>query len=501
MKLIETHKIKPDTFEGQDSARHWVYCGLDTCLTIEIFDAISPQLDNITNSTYRFSMDLMGPCLEMNMRGVLIDPIARDKAVELYKKDLQHVTGNLNTILIDGLGLQLNWNSHQQLKHLFYEVMGLPPIKKRNSKGEWAPTVDRDALEKLAESYFVAKPIISHILVAKDIAKKISVLTTEIDEDGRIRTSFNIGGTDTGRLSSSLSDFGTGTNLQNVEERLRRVFIADPGYKFTYIDLEQAESRAVGAIIWNEFHDGTYLDACESSDLHTYVARLAFPELAWTGDLKKDKLIAEQPFYRQHSYRHMAKVLGHGSNYSGQPGTMEKHTKISRDVIKGFQTRYFTAFPFILKWHEKVEQTIRHEGKMTNLMGRKRHFFGRRNDPTTHRAAIAYDPQGSVANILNTGMLRLWRARLSQLLLQVHDAVLTQHLEGDEDNVVPKECELLKIPIELSYGRTLVIPSEALVGWNWAKATQDNPNGLVKFYGHDQRQRWAASQEAQILVK
>lgn len=500
MKLIETHKIKPDTFEGNETYKHWSYCGMDTCLTLEIFDAITPQLDNVTNTTYRFSMDLMGPCLEMGMRGVLIDKPARDEAVKLYRKDLQHIVGNLNTILIDGLDLQLNYNSHQQLKHLFYDVMGLPPIKKRNSKGEYAPTVDRDALEKLAESYFVAKPIIYHILAAKDINKKIAVLTTEVDDDGRIRTSINIGGTDTGRLSSSLSDFGTGGNLQNVEERLRRVFISDLGYKFAYIDLEQAESRAVGGIIWNTFHDGTYLDACESGDLHTYVCRLAFPELPWTGDLKKDKVVAEQPFYRQHSYRHMAKVLGHGSNYMGTPPTMQKHTKIEQAVIKSFQTRYFTAFPFIPKWHDRVASTIQHEGKMTNLMGRKRHFFGRRNDPTTHRAGVAYDPQGSIADILNTGMLRLWRARLSELLLQVHDAVLTQHLEGDEDNVVPRECELIKVPIELSYGRTLVIPSEALVGWNWAKQTPANPDGLIKYHGTDKRVRSSSPTQAQILA-
>lgn len=784
MKLIETAKLRPDSLTDKDTERLFVYNGLDCCLTLEIFDAISPQLDNITNNTYRFSMDLMGPCLEMNMRGVLIDPKARDEAVALYRKDYEHIVGNLNTILIDGLDSPIsNWNSHQQLKHLLYDVMGIPPVKKRNSKGEFAPTVDRDALEKIYDSYFVTRPIISHILAAKDIGKKISVLTTEIDDDGRIRTSFNIGGTDTGRLSSSLSDFGTGcvlpsaevltrngwvkiseaneaneiaqwdkgtitfvpwkkhketssemiivkseqiqstltkghrvlfwdahnkkprvehaqnvskkhqvyiplggtleggliaypaflsmlmadfskegsgwrgsftkqrkidrflslakefnfpfneqkapkgyrrfyipgllnypkhwgewilnlspmtasvlleearywdsydrgsgfifftaseeqagwfatlahiagrsatirrveqnegsysdtvmwwvnvksrdyvqilkkywsvleysgdvycpqvpsgfwlvrenkfisvtgnTNLQNVEERLRKVFISDRGMKFAYIDLEQAESRAVGAIIWNSFHDGAYLDACESQDLHTYVARLAFPELPWTGDIKRDKEIAERPFYRQHSYRHVSKVLSHGSNYMGTPPTMQKHTKIDKHVIEEFQSRYFTAFPGIPRWHASVERTLRDEGKMINLMGRKRHFFGRRNDATTHRAAVAYDPQGSVANILNQGMIKLWRARLSQLLLQVHDATLTQHDEAKENEIVPQELELIKVPVELAYGRTLIIPSEASVGWNWAKAGPDNPDGLIKFRGNDTRKR------------
>jgi DNA polymerase I-like protein with 3'-5' exonuclease and polymerase domains len=47
-----------------------------------------------------------------------------------------------------------------------------------------------------------------------------------------MRTSYNIAGTRTGRLSSSFSEFGaSGTNFQNIEERLREIFVADPGHK------------------------------------------------------------------------------------------------------------------------------------------------------------------------------------------------------------------------------------------------------------------------------
>ena len=59
-----------------------------------------------------------------------------------------------------------------------------------------------------------------------DIGKKIGVLRTGIDPDGRIRTSYNIAGTSTGRFSSSVTEFGTGGNLQNIEEALRSILIA-----------------------------------------------------------------------------------------------------------------------------------------------------------------------------------------------------------------------------------------------------------------------------------
>src|SRR6266403_5270323 len=337
MKAIKTHLLTPQSVAALDEeSRYWIYNALDCCLTAEILDVIKPQLDNITRSTYEFSKSLQAPVLEMRMRGIRVDSEWRDRTITAYTTDLRTLEAQLNRILSEGIGFTINWNSPAQLKRLLYEVLSLPVQKKRNTKGLYTITADRDALEKL-ETYFNAQPIISHILALRDISKKIGVLRTSVDSDGRMRTSYNIAGTTTGRFTSSLSDFGTGGNLQNLEERLRRPFIADPGMKFAYIDLEQAESRLVGAIEWNLFGDGRYLDACESGDLHTSVCRLAWTELPWTSDLKGDRGVADRPFYRQHSYRHMSKILGHGTNYKGTPYTMAKHTKLEQRLIAEFQ--------------------------------------------------------------------------------------------------------------------------------------------------------------------
>jgi len=663
----------------------------------------------------------------MRLRGIRIDQTKRKTVLKSFRANLRTLEKNLYRIVVDGIGLDssFNWRSHQQLKNLFYDVLRIPPIKKRNTKGVWEATVDRKALEQL-EIHFYAEPLINHILALRDIGKKIGVLETDIDPDGRMRTSYNIAGTSTGRFASNLSDFGTGcvlpsaevltkngwirideasehsliaqwndgmiefvkwkkyvergsnlltikgkqyeltvtkghriiywdyynktpresmagllnghhqiylplggeingklhrpayhsmlmadfskeptgwrgsfkkirkinrflelankfgfrfieqkategyrrfyvpghldwpkkwanwvldldnesakqllsearywdshskgsgfifftvdadqaswfatlahiagksatvhkhrapknafaetemwwvnvkdrdyaqimpkhwsrssyngkvycpcvpssfwlvrqngfisvtgnTNLQNIAELLRSVFIADPGCKFAYIDLEQAESRLVGAIEWNHFYDGRYLDACESGDLHTSVCKQAWKSLPWTGDRKLDRKIADQPFYRQHSYRHMAKILGHASNYNGKPVTVARHTKLDTKTVADFQARYFAAFPAHHLWHAKVASDLRQWGNLTTLTDRKRWFFGRRNDDATIREAIAYDPQGSVGDILNRGMLNVWRANICELLLQIHDAILIQYPENHED--------------------------------------------------------------------
>lgn len=491
MKAIKTHELSPLTMPNSQTELLWIYNALDCCVTAEVLDAIKPQLDNQSRSVYEFEKSLQAPVMEMKLRGVLVDQELRAKTIKQYSEERQILQGNLDEIVTEGIGLKepVNPNSPAQLKRLFYEVLGLPPIKKRNGKGEWAPTVNRDALEQL-DNYFMARPLVSHILALRDCNKKIGVLKTGIDSDGRIRTSYNIAGTTTGRFSSNLSDFGTGTNMQNIEDSLRRVFVADPGYKFAYIDLEQAESRAVGAIEWNLFKDGRYLDACESGDLHTSVCRLAWGSLLpWTGDIRLDKALADQPFYRQHSYRHMAKVLGHGTNYNGKPYTMAKHTKLDQKLIAEFQARYFIAFPAHQQWHAAVASELLRTGNLTTLTGRRRWFFGRRNDDTTVREAIAYDPQGSVGDILNQGMLRVWRLQRCHLLLQVHDAILIQYPENMEATILPEVLREIEVPLPLNHGRILRIPSEAQVGWNWGKEAKDNPDGLKKWTGGDGRRR------------
>lgn len=461
-----------------------IYNGLDCCVTFEILNSLLPQLDPVTRRTYDFSRSLQGPVLDMRLRGVLVDKDRRGEVVEEYYAILQRLEQQLERIVREGTGLiGFNWQSNPKLKELFYDRLGIPPIKHRGSI-----TVNRAALERL-ESYAVARPFVNHLVAMRDIGKKIATLTTDLDHDGRIRTSYNIGGTSTGRLSSSLSEFGTGGNLQNIEDLLRSVFVADPGCKMAYLDAGQGESRVVGGIEYVLFSDPRYLDACESGDLHTTVARLVWPNLPWTGNLRSDKALAEEPYYRHYSRRFMCKKIGHGTNYAGQPKTLAQQAHVDIDLVEDFQPVYFRAFPAHLKWHAHVERALRETGTLVSLLGRKRQFWGRRNDPETLRAAIAYDPQGSLADIVNNGGLNLWRANICQLLMQVHDAWVVQYPEEREAELIPKIQKLLEYPVAIA-DRTLLIPYDVQTGWNFGHYNEKtNPHGLKEWRGEDRRSR------------
>jgi DNA polymerase-1 len=431
----------------------------------------------------------------MNARGVLIDLPRRDEVLLSYRKDTIRIAEQLNHILREGVGFDFEitknrknlWPSDQQLQDLFFNVMGLPVQWKRGANGERRPTVDRGALEKL-EHYFYAEPIVRHLYALRELGKKISFLSTQIDGNGRILTSFNIAGTTTGRLASSYGDFGTGTNLQNVENKLRSVFIADPGYKFCNIDLEQSDSRAVGAIQWNLFRDPRYLDACESGDLHTSVSRIAFQDLPFTGDLAADRAIASGHFYREFSYRDASKRLGHGTSYKGEPPKMSQATHIPIGDVIRFQKSFLSAYPAFQLWWEWVENEIKNYQRLQSFTGRQRHFFGHWRDSETIRQAIAYEPQNVTADTIDEGLLAVWGTGQVQLLLQVHDSILFQFPEDQEDTIVPAMLKLVQIERELKEGRKFTIPAEAKTGYNWSDDPSD-PDSLRKFKGHDDRRR------------
>jgi DNA polymerase-1 len=465
--------------------REWCYNGMDTMVTAEVLDALLPQLDNYTAATYSFSRALQGPALEMRLRGVLVDQSRKAEVIDEFFEKIEILDAQLTRIVLEGVGLSsFNWRSGPDLQRLFYDRLGIPPIRKGGR-----PTCDRNALEKM-EAYLIGRPIVRHITTMRDLQKKIDVLKTEIDPDGRIRTSYNIAGTNTGRFSSSFSEFGTGGNLQNVEESLRSILIADPGMKFAKFDAKSGESYCVGAIEWNLFHDDKYLLACESGDPHTATARICWPKLPWTGDLKHDKNVAEQPYYRHYTYRFMCKKLGHGSNYGGKPQTLSTQSKLPLSVVEQFQPLYFRAYPAHLQWQNWVDDELRRTGTLISLTGRKRQFWGRRSDQSTLREAIAYDPQCSLAEIVNRAMLNIWHARDAVLMMQDHDAVTIQYPEDREDEIIPRILEQLKVPIQLAHGRTLLIPYDCKTGFNRGDYDpKKNPDGLRDYQGHDERSR------------
>ena len=346
------------------------------------------------------------------------------------------------------------------------------------------------ALENLC-NYYHAEPFARVILAYRDASKLLSIISTGLDPDGRFRAAFNVAGTKTGRWSSNNSAFGSGANLQNIPDEVRRMFVPDPGMKICNIDLEQADARGVAAYAYACSGLDNLWRACESGDLHTTVSSLLWPEVRSRQD-------ADRLYYREYTYRDLAKRGGHGTNYLAKARTVAKHLKIPVSVAEDFQHKYFTAFPEIPMWHQHTITELQLTHRLTNLLGRTRTFLSRLDEDKTHRDAIAHLPQSLTGDYLMTGAISAWRAGLPiQWLCQVHDSIVFQYPEEYEAETLQAVAKHLIIEIPVR-DRVLVIPHEISVGWNWGKRSEKkgvvtNPLGMQKYRGKDERVRQALS--------
>lgn len=487
MKIINT--LKDDVLDLPKQESDWVYNALDCCLTHEVFTRLlEDDAAEKAMISYNFVRAMQAPAMAMSMRGIKIDKHKRNTLISSLQRRISKLETQLNELAYVIWKDNLNPRSPKQIKDFFYKHMRLAPVMEYNSQKKTREvSTSATALTKLAMDYR-ARPFVAHILRIRDLSKKIGTLRTGIDGDGRMRTSYNVTGTETGRWSSNENAFRTGTNLQNITNELREIFIADKGMKMAYIDLEQAESRAVAYLA----ADDSYIKACESGDLHTDVARMLWPNCS-VEDIKK------VPFSGIHTRRDLAKRCGHGTNYYGKPPTIAKHTGgIPVNIVEEFQQNYFEAFPGIPAWHQEIAHKLQKDQYIDTPLGRRRYFFGRSWSDDTLREAIAFVPQSLVGELLNLGMLHVWRkfdleTSEIQLLAQVHDAILIQYEDRGYDyelDLFDRIINTLQVPVDV-HGREMYIPASVEgVGWNWRKYDKDkNPDGLKELNSDDRARK------------
>lgn len=464
--------------------RELLYCGLDTMVTHDCFGQLLGQLTPESRGTYETSKAFMGPAMYMMRRGFKVDLNLRDQVVAEQRAHHAKLDGFLQELAEIVWGRPLNYNSPKQMLEFFFGDWLFIPTMYENKKGEMKPSTGRPVLERMLAEYPRAEPFCNLILGLRDADKIISTLNQDLLE-GRWHASFNPVGTDTWRWSSSNHPLGVGANLQNIDDEVRRAFVPDDEFVLFSFDQQGAEAKGVAYITGDE----SYIKAVESNDVHTMVASMVF-------GIPNDPAESKKLFYRGDSYRQIAKKFSHGSNYNGTPHTLARQARTPRKLVEEFQIKYFKAFKGIQEWHRWTARQLETKGYLISAYGDKRQFWNRLWDASTIRSAIAFQPQHIVGKLTAVACYRIWSElphKEVQLLANGHDAVILQIRKNSIATYYDKVLECLDNPLVVTdikgKSRTLRIPWDAEVGYNWGKRKEDdagrviNPLGMRRYRG------------------
>lgn len=464
----------------------WAYNCQDCIYTREVGEVeleIAKKMG--LEEVHSFQQAMFWPVLKAMLTGVRVIPEAR----AALAAEVQEQFTAREEFLVSVLGHTLNPASSPQMQKLFYDDLNQPPIMTRAKKGQPSHvTCDDEALQKIAAREPLLKPIVNCVSDIRTLGKFLKdFILAGLDEDGRMRCSYNIGGSESGksapktyRLSSSKNAFGSGANLQTIPSEksksvgkwearghvallgdpyalpnLRSMYGPDPGYTFFDLDLDRADLQVV---VWEAEDEMLKAALRLGADIHLLNAFV----LEGRNPPPLEELVEGHPRYPDHRgprkhLREFAKVFCHGTNYLGKSRTMAAHTGRTVHEIDRAQKIWFGAHPGIQLWHQRVIEQVRKHRFVENRFGYRWYIFDRIDDSIMPEA-VAWIPQSTVSIVINKIWHRLYKELPDvQVLLQVHDSLAGQFLTRDKAATTAQLLEKSKIVIP--YEDPLIIPT------------------------------------------
>jgi len=381
------------------------------------------------------------------------------RGIELNVEQLKKMSLKLNDMISDvtqqiygHADQEFNISSPTQLAEVLYDKLSLPTHGVKKGKTGYS-TAARE-LVKLKGLH----PIIEHIHDYRELTKLkntyVDTLPEQVDEDGRLRTTFSLTTAQTGRLSSH------DPNLQNIPIRselgreIRSAFVAGKGRLFISADYSQFELRLAAAMAG----DDDLIEAFNSGlDIHTRTAAQVY------GCAQED--VTKQQ--RDH-----AKVINFGILYGMSPHGLSQATGMSAVEAKEFIDRYFELRLPILEFIENTKELAKTKGYVETLFGR------RRPTPDVHssnyvvreaalRAAVNMPIQGTEADLMKIAMVEVEKHLDKDCLqlLQIHDSILIECPAEKAE----KTAKLVKAIMEGVHKLSVNLDVEVRIDDNWGE--------------------------------
>ena len=468
----------------------------------------------------------------MEERGITVDvPKLKQMGIDM-EKDLDE----LSYEMLEIAGVHVELGSTQQLAQLLYGYSDFKnvsesilkasfnfPIGSTTAKG--VPQVNTANIEKLAKADYktarkregveFCKKLLEYKKLAKLKSAFVDGLLEQIYEDGKAHPSFNVVGTDSGRISCSSPNLMQLPNASDEDKyQIRDVFIGDIDKNtnkrkhIISIDYSNLEVRVIAHFSQDENLISAFLDG---KDLHGNTAKMMFRLDCDANEVKKlypnlrqqGKVIA---FLLQ--YGGSAMTLCDSLNGDGELDRIAKtegqnknsdfyKCKNGKEVAQRLMDLYFDGFPGIAKFMKSQKKLAHRQGYINTLVGRKRrlpdiHSSNYGTVSYCERLSINACIQGSGADIMINAQNRIEGTnpckmtkfyleengldtnfvaseRLKELdcemLVQIHDELLFQCPEEncEEAMKIIRDCMIypfgekvsLNLPLEVGYAHGL----------------------------------------------
>ncbi len=451
-ELPKPAHLEPDAFSPLgDQAAAWASLHSYGAAIEALHGVLLPRLreQGMEKLYFDVELPLCRVLADMERSGFLVD----GGALARFGRELSDTIDRLEQRIYAAAGQQFNINSPKQLGKVLFEDLGLPHGKK--TKTGWS--TNADVLEKLKDH-----PLVADVLTYRQYAKLKSTyadgLLKVIDPDGRIRTSFQMTVTATGRLSS------TEPNLQNIPTRtelgskMREMFVAAPGHVLVDADYSQIELRLLAHISGDTAMQQAFLSG---ADFHTVTAARVF-------HVPQDQVT--------HQMRSRAKAVNFGIVYGISAFSLSQDIGVTVQEAKEYMDRYFATYTGVKQYMTDVVDKAREQGYVETLWHRRRALpelkssnFNMRS--FGERVALNMPIQGTAADIIKLAMVRV-HSRLAReglaarLIMQVHDELIVECPEEEAPRVEALLQQEMQGVAELS----VPLLAEAHTGRNWLAA-------------------------------
>ncbi len=383
---------------------------------------------------------------KMEVEGIRVDLEELERQKSFLEADIDELTNRIYQYS----GEVFNIASPKQLGTILFDKLGIPYPKKKAT----SYSTDIEILQHVRAYHPIIDCIIEYRAKTKLYSTYIVGLKEQIHPDLKVHTIFQQALTTTGRLSS------VEPNLQNIPIRteeghmIRKMFVPSDSNNILYsADYSQIELRVLAHMANVSKLKEAFI---AEEDIHSKTAKEVFA---------KEEITKED--------RRRAKAVNFGIVYGISAYGLAVDLGITNTEASTFIKRYFEVYPEIKTFMDKTIEFCSQNGYVQTLKNRTRMIpeinskifmqreFGK-------RMAMNAPIQGTAADIIKIAMIKIdteieQRKLKSKMLIQVHDELVFEIFQGEEDTMT----ELVRRNMQQAMELDVPLVVDDSFGKNW----------------------------------